>query len=345
MPCSITIRDDLALTDVRTLARSHLIEATPHTGNWTTWRLLYPSLPIRTVCVDHTIPCRDRNAHPHLLITQAGAHTLSSHTERLTTHAHVTHPNTSHQSGTSLSEVHTGTVRKLFPAAEVLTHTEYLRNHCELLLTCYESLISLSKGALFWRHVDESGTITAHKDRKRLPSTFSEVRDNIFCVTNETSGWLVHNRLAILLDMLVQSHMGEESVIYHLSGPDMVHYLESEQKILSRMYDHLRPVLGLRSEHLTIALIPFANMRFAVRESHGQEATRLCEALEAGETCRQTLQTHAARLPDIVSDTETTCYFSQHDLVSCGERIVVPEPAEHWSFDLCARHHSMLSSG
>ena len=55
MPCELRLRDDMSANAVARIARLHDTMHTPHVGNWTTARLVIPTLGVTAVCVDHTM--------------------------------------------------------------------------------------------------------------------------------------------------------------------------------------------------------------------------------------------------------------------------------------------------
>lgn len=140
MPVALRTRDDLSMNEIVRLGRDHVVKVTPHVGNWTPARLVLPTLGISILCVDHTIGIKDRNAHPHLLIHGGAAHVLCDTADRLTTHSCVTRRANSgiHPIGKSLSEVHIGIVRSLHPSADIVTHSEHLREYRDITLAVLE---------------------------------------------------------------------------------------------------------------------------------------------------------------------------------------------------------------
>lgn len=343
MPILLRLRDDLSVNDIKRLARTRAVKVTPHVGNWTPARMVLPTLGVSILCVDHTIGERDVNAHPHLLIQGGEARTLSSLSDRLTTHAHVTQhvPGTLHHVGKSLSAVHVGAIRELYPSADIVTHVEHMRSNKELTLAVLEEATALSRSGVWWRKVDSEGRVTAYRS-KDLPRTWKELEPDIFPLTNEQEGWLVHNRVSILMDLIQQSQLGTEPEIYHLSGPDMVRYLGSEIETVSRMYDHVRVRLGFPQESITYNLVPFASFRFATRTAQAGACERLCEELLRNDPDYGALQDSARAASDIFAESETKSYFTQHDCLANADHIVVPEVACEWSMAACASRMDRL---
>jgi len=345
MPCELRIRDDLSVNDIVRLAQKHLVKVTPHVGNWTPARLALPMLGVSVLCVDHTIGIKDRNAHPHLLIQNGAAHELCDHADRLTTHAYVTkHANGGfHPIGKSLSDVHIGAVRALYPLADIMTHVEHLREYRDVTLVVLEEATNFSRSATWWRKVDAEGMVTSYRS-KNLPRTWKEIRPSIFPLTNRREGWLIHNRISILMDIIIQSRMGIESDMYHLSGPDMVRYLGSEMATISRMYDHVRKRLGLPQEIITFNLVPFASFRFATRASQASACERLCKELAGTSPDEHTLRSCIREASDVLAESESQSYFTQHDCLAEGEKIAIPDIAREWPMALCAKHFAMVQA-
>lgn len=343
MPAQLRVRDDLCIDDIARLSRDNVVKVTPHVGNWTPARLTLPTLGVSILCVDHTIGEKDVNAHPHMLIRAGMAHTLTQKSSILTTHARVTE-RTSFDSctlGSSLSDVHVGTIRSLFPKSDIVTHTEHMRRTRETLLIVLEEVTKLSCSATWWRYVDGDGSVTSYA-RKHLPKRWEEYAERIFPVTNDREGWLVHNRVSILMDLIEQSQMGKRSDMYHLSGPDMVRYLDAEMPMISRMYDHVRKRLGFPEESITFNLIPYASFRFATRASQSDACTKLVDALVDTTCSESSVRSLLEEAFDIFSETETQSYFTQHDSVLSGESIIIPDQVRSWSMADCAAHLGRL---
>lgn len=339
MPIELRTRPDLSINDIVRLTSSHIVRVTPHVGNWTPARLVLPTLQLSILCVDHTIGERDPNAHPHLLIRNGRAFTLCDKPDRLTTHSYVTQvvDGSVHKPGVSLTDVHIGVIRALYPGADIVTHVEHLNASRDMTLAVLEEATALSPSGTWWRRVDEEGKVTCYR-KKDLPTRWSEYESCIFPLTNPREGWLVHNRVAILMDVIDQSRMGTEPEIYHLSGPDMVRYLGNEIGMISRMYDQVRGRLGLPRNEIVFNLVPFASFRFATRASQTQACKQLCTALADGCPDEKRIRSYAAEASDVFCRTETQDHFSQHDLLATGEAIVVTEIAREWSMDTCAAH-------
>ena len=343
MPCELRIRDDLSVNDIVDLAKRYHVKATPHVGNWTPTRLALPLLGVSISCVDQTIGVRDINTHPQLFIQNGEVYELCDNPEQLTTHAVVNRAhNGVHQIGTSLSTVHVGVLRLLYPSASIITHTEELLEQQDIVPTLLEEVTNFSRSATWWRKVDAGGIVTQHR-KKELPKNWREVQKNIFPITSKRDGWLVHNRVAILIDLITQSRMGVEPEIYHLSGPDMVHYLGGEIEIISRMYDYVRGRLSLPQEVITFNLIPFASFCFAIRGSQLTACERLCEELAKGCEGRG-LKEILLDTPDTLANSNSKRYFTQHDTFVSGERVVIPEVARSWSMATCARYFASIQA-
>lgn len=345
MPVVLRTRDDLSMSDIVQLGRDHLVKVTPHVGNWTPARLVLPTLGISILCVDHTIGLKDRNAHPHLLIHGGEAHVLCDYADRLTTHSCVTRKVNSgmYRVGTSLSEVHIGTIRSLYPSADIVTHSEHLREYRDITLAVLEEATHFSRSATWWRRVNEDGVVT-HYRSKDLPRYWKDYQPHIFPLTNEREGWLIHNRVSILMDVILQSRMGKEPEIYHLSGPDMVRYLGGEIETISAMYDQMRKRLGFTQETVTFNLVPFASFRFATRASQASAGMQLCEELAGINPNEQSMRSSIREAFDVLAESETKSYFTQHDRLTRREEIVVPEVAREWSMGTCAAHLARIKT-
>jgi len=342
MPCELRIRDDLSVNDIVEIAKNSPVVTSPHVGNFTPLRLTLPTLGVKVLCADHTIGIKDRNTHPHLFIQGGVAHTLSTQSDMLTTHASVTERvnGGTYPLGMSVSEVHVGALRKLYPERSIVTQTEHFNENREVMLSVLEEVTNLSPSLAWWRSVDSQGLVTPHK-RKDLPGRWEDVAHKIFPLTNTEEGWLAHVRINILMDVILQSEMGVNPRVIHLSGPDMVHYIGGEMKAISRMYDNVRKRLNLREETITIDLVPFASLRFATRASQALACEELCTELMQKNPREEVLRGLVQEAHDVLTDPATCSYFTQHDSIATGEGVVIPEAVRSWTMETCAERFSI----
>jgi hypothetical protein len=110
------------------------------------------------------------------------------------------------------------------------------------------------------------------------------------------------------------------------------------------MYDVLRKRLGLVQKEITINLVPFASFPFATRTTQAAAAEALAEELSKKKPSEATVQHHVREAFDVLAHASTKAYFTQHDCIASGERVVVPEITRTWSMATCQEMSQLLKS-
>ncbi|MSR85266.1 hypothetical protein EXS71_02420 [Candidatus Uhrbacteria bacterium] len=283
---NVIIRKDISLADLAHLHhKGDSVQKTPHVGNIYGNNLAIGALGIPMNLYDRTLGIKDYNFHPHRVIHAGKSETISN-PELLTSHACVLQPSTLAPKwftpGARLTEGHLASVQAAVPG-EWLLYTDYLSRHAEDIIAVIETLFD--HPAVSWeRHVDADGCVT-----KPGHAIFGGMlkRVGIFGLTNSQAGWLTPNILNILIDGMVEAKLRGVRDVYHLSGPDMVLYINGLLPSFHALYDQARKRLGWRElpETLTFHLIPVADMRFAVLNDRRMALNALIDAwlnLEAG---------------------------------------------------------------
>ncbi len=280
MPIQLKIRKDLSLNDLVSFKRAgFLVFKTPHVGNWYPNNLACAALGIPMKVVDSTKGCLDRNFHPHCMIVN-GTRTQIAEENALTSHTKVTrvHEHTADRFkiGASVSETHMGALREAFPALELETVNEYLKENRDRVLELLEVLTQHDR-SIWMRYVREDGLTEPRRARDWIVVNASGI-----CGTNGSShGWVSPNIANILMDVTIDPLKFNTDIVYELSGPDMYKYIGQLMPKLNELYEVVRQKLWPKlPETVTLNLVPVADMRFAVSAHRRQELEELVTVLE-----------------------------------------------------------------
>ena len=332
MPVTVRTRDDVSLADLQRIARTHTVLKTPHIGNMSPNNLLAAQCGFPIVFVDTTTPARDRNANPGLCIKDGfGRELIHPDAEHLlSTHVKVSSPGLAplgFRQDAWIGDGHLAQAQRVFSGARIETGMTYYLRHLDRVLAMARAATDAHPG-VWYRRIDANGTITADTKNGCPLSAhnniagWNDVRDALF-LAPRTEGWVIPNLLATAIDAVLQSSE-DGSVIWFLSGPDMIKYLPKQAGALSALYDAVRHAGGGTHEHVEIQLVPFTHFRFAVRQSQAESLERLLHSVAAYPHKYHRLADNAIACGDLWYRTAKRDHLSQHDL-NPGESLYVPE--------------------
>lgn len=356
MSFSVVPRYDLSLKDLAALHRDgRSVAKSPHVGNWYPNNLAVASLGIPMSVYDRTYGAADKNFHPHKIIVDGGSEEVAN-PAILTTHARVIRESSWFPDrfpvGSRMLDGHMQAIRDAVPGANCEVFTDYLRRHADRVLAILEVATAVSP-SLWRRFVHTDGTITEPVcgGWRRIAET-----GGIYGLTNDEFGWLIPNQLNVLLDGVLETALYNENVVYHLSGPDMIGYIDSYAELLKKTHSVLRQKLDWVRETVELHLVPVATMRFAVPETRrlaldtfmdallaiygwrtargeqippGPNGNRKIAAKETPEAktehrrMKSRLREVAAACPEVWYDITKGSFVSQYDLLASGTRIYV----------------------
>ncbi len=305
MPFSVIARTDLSLHNLHAMYRSGgSVMKTPHVGNIYPCNLGVAQVGIPMVFYDRTFGSRDRNFHPHGVI-RGGKFEVLSEDHLLTTHA------TSQQMsslapewfsvGASMKHGHMRALRAAIPDMEGDLYTDILLKQANDLLPMLE-IAFRAMPSLWERAVSEDGIV----ESVSFDTWDTLLKTGIFGVTHPNAGVLIPNTLNILLLTILDAK--EKGIVeaYHLSGPDMITYINRLEKDLHFLYDTIRLALSdwRLPETLSLHIVPVADMRFAVVKTRQNALDTLVDAYLAytnnnrlhGERMRSASATDQARV-------------------------------------------------
>lgn len=354
MSFSIVPRCDLSLQDLVALhCAGHSVVKTPHVGNWYPNNLAVASLGIPMHVYDHMVGVKDENFHPHKLIVNGHGEKMAD-SAILITHARVIRAPSRFPErfpvGSRVLDGHMQAVRDAVPGANCEVSTDYLQQYMDMVLAILETVTNLLP-KLWHQFVDADGTVS-----ERSCIGWDSIRETgVYGLTNDEFGWLIPNVLNVLMDGVIEAVLHKESVVYHLSGPDMFRYIGKYKATLTEIHSILRQKLDWVPETVEMHLVPVASMRFAVPEARrqtldtfvdallaiyawrterGEKNTFGCNGRRANATAAGTedkkrqqrealLIDPAAACTDVWYDIKKGSFVSQYDLLAAGTRIYV----------------------
>lgn len=329
MSITLKIRDDLTMNQLRALARTRPLVKTPHVGNNSINNLLAAAYGFPILWVDNTIPLRDTNANPHLLIKSGTPHVLTddaSLDKKLTSHVQVSKDArgfTGFPPGSALVEGHLTHMRKVFPHTDIVTTSENYATHSDLTMTVLEEATKALPHK-WYRKLSTEGLLTEYNNGEDTGiREWNDIRNDVYLLPRK-SGWVIPNLFAITHDLVKQVRDTDSVEAWMLSGPDMIHYLPSILKdmqvaygAISRRVDYPRDVI--------LNVVPFTHFKFVVRKSSHKALGELWELLRNGSHNQHARANLATLCPDLWTNTKRRVYFTQHDMASLYDICVVEE--------------------
>ncbi len=282
---NVTINPDISIQDlVQRQAEGFSVLRSAHVGNLQPYNMTLASLGIPILSVDHTITGVDKNYFPELIFTRDTS-TLAAYTGRLVCKTMTLNENRV-ETGQYLDEVQINAAREILGTEQIFTNTQYIRDNESIA----GDIIGITMRAcpqLYQRVVDPAGYVQKGSFEKLIQGFgIMQLADD---PRAEEPGLLVPNEVDILINFIVEALNSGRATQYHLSGPDMVQYLKSEQprQFLSELYQRVlaeAPFANKMPKNLDVQLVPTATAKFATTMQKAPIMTDLSTAIEARQT-------------------------------------------------------------
>ncbi|MDL2363023.1 MAG: hypothetical protein QFB86_01415 [Patescibacteria group bacterium] len=262
---TITKNDQLSLNDLVELqAQGFSVLRSAHIGNLSPYNMSIAALGIPLLCVDHTITGIDTNYFPELTLS-------SNDTERVTRdglvvcRAIVDAKNvTTAKQKQFVDELQLSSVRAAIPEANVFTNTEYLRKN-ESVVSEIVAIAVANFPEQFTRLALADGATRRDQNAARRISDVGVMQLNDNPRASETAV-ILPNLVDIMANFVIEALDSEQAIQYHLSGPDMVRYINNLVPDMQRFYVTLKSTASFRNllpKQLSVEMIPSAEARFA----------------------------------------------------------------------------------
>jgi len=331
------IKDDsLSVNDLVGLQEAGFsVLRSAHVGNLTPYNLTLAEAGIPILSVDHTITGVDRNYLPEQVVTQEGASLLAP-SDKLVCRVLL-------GTGTYLDELHTGAAREAVPGANIFTNTEYLRANESVageivMLTAQEFPEYFNRLAL------PDGSTAYVDDAARYLGTLGIMQLNDE-PRAEREAIIMPNIIDIVTNFVVEYLRTEQPVQYHLSGPDMIKYIDQLMPDVQQLYGRIKEATSFGTQlppQLLVYLVPTAKAKFATTAARQPLLDELLGVMEVVDASLAGLRTErkaffaseAARDQSQRADFLTNVMQAEMDLnVELGERLaalpeLLPEPPD-----------------
>jgi len=374
MPIVINEAESVSICELKQFAScGHSVVRSPHVGNVYPLNMLALQCGIRLNLYDRNYGRKDTNYHPHTVIIGGKQYQVAD-PDCLTCLAQVQSAPPSpadqyFQVGDTLVDVHTQSLQAASKKQEfdgrIEVFSEYISARQKLVRKILRPAFQ-AKPKLWYRYVYEDQAVgpSGSFERRDPPQSWQSLcRQGILSVTSDSHGWLIPLEVVILLDAIIEGLEHESFRVFHLSGPDMIDYIDDKETVVSRLYDSVREQTSVSlPAYLRFDIVPFANMSALVglkeEKSSLQQVIALAELINAKE--RQSAETardmpgdavddhlipdfrrEISPLRDEIREAISACnhlnpdigqgeFISQYDLLS-GRSLWFPERITHWS--------------
>lgn len=275
---TVSINDLVGLQE-----RGFSVMRSAHVGNLSPYNLTLAASGIRMLLVDHNVTGVDKNYFPEKQLSQGSSVELASDglvVSRVPT------------STGFLDEQHIGAMRQALPEATFFTNTEYLQTN-DSVASEITALALTYKPELFERIVKADGTTAQVANGAELVDTLG-ILQLASDPRAERPAVIMPNLLDILINFVVESLESDQQTQYHISGPDMIRYINSLQTDLQDLYQVVRnnASFGTRLPAvLTVQLVPAADARFATTSPYEKDLEAVFEEFDAATVALRALNT------------------------------------------------------
>lgn len=269
--------------------RGYSVLRSAHVGNLSPYNMALAAAGIPILSVDHTVTGIDKNYRPELVVTQKES-TAIAPLGKLACRARVSglpagidaYGNRAPQYA---DQLHLEAARGAIASADVFTNTEYMRRN-EATAGEVVRRVMAESPELFERVVLADGSTV-----KRIGAVSLGLTRQVLQLSDdpraEREAILMPNALTILTNFIIESLESERSVQYHLSGPDMVRYIDRLRPEMEGLYARLKQTASFGRklpDTLTVRLVPTVSARFATTSERAERLDALVETLLAAQT-------------------------------------------------------------
>jgi len=265
----ITVVDSLSISQLALLSRNgESVVRAAHVGNQYSSNMTIMQAGLHTILYDRTLGSKDRNYHPHLVLRRG----TPLFCEDLCDPDMLV-------SCTTAGEDHLKVLRRVFPDSLIELYDTYLQrcqeNYIPILSILKEYKLLGGKKWSWSRFVDREGFVT-----NRKPKNWKQIEDEgIYRVTTKNHGWIIPNIFNVILMSLYESLKYKTNTIHHLSGPDMIKYINSIKPDMVDIWSTLKK-FTLNSEVFDFRLYPTASARFVTLASRRRQLDQLISSYE-----------------------------------------------------------------
>ncbi len=211
------------------------VQRSAHIGNHRMYNLILASAGVEMLLVDHNLTARDTNYNPEKIIQNGDSSELTD--QKFTLSLRTKSSNSTLFEGQFLDEIHSRSLSEAFPNTSIITNTDYLRKN-ETIVAEIIDICSEVMPELFNRRALPDGTV------KKLqipvaeisPSDFLQLRDD---PRAEETANMIPNEVDIICNFVIEALNYKKDTLFHVSGPDMINYINSILPNLQKLYSQL----------------------------------------------------------------------------------------------------------
>jgi hypothetical protein len=233
----------------------HSVVRTAHCGNLRPYNLGLASMGVTMQLLDTNVTGIDRTYIPEKKISISGSKTLHDRIGSVVMRAET--------NGEFLDDYHTKSISDAFPETPVYTFTDYFRKNKTIVEKIIEAGFVI-KPDMFKRSLGDGAVqATQHTESPDSIPNIIQLSDN----PRTDEGYLLPNELATLAGFIIESIKTGNKVQYHVSGPDMIRYIDSIAPVMQEVLNHVVnkntiPELSKAAGAIEIVFIPGSEMRF-----------------------------------------------------------------------------------
>lgn len=282
--------DSVSIDDLTALReRGYSVLRSAHVGNLSPYNMTLAGAGIPILSVDHTVTGIDKNYRPELVVTQKESMAIAP-LGKLACRARVSGLPAGidaygNKAPLFADQLHLDAVRGAITSADVFTNTEYMRRN-EVIAGEIVSRVMTESPEIFERVVLANGST-----EKRIGAVSLGRARQVLQLSDdpraEREAILMPNALTILTNFIIESLESERSLQYHLSGPDMIRYVDRLRPEMEGLYARLKQTASFGRklpDTLTVRLVPTVLARFATTSERAERLDALVETLLAAQT-------------------------------------------------------------
>lgn len=211
------------------------VQRSAHIGNHRMYNLILANAGVEMLLVDHNLTTRDTNYNPEKIIQNGISTELTD--QEFTLSLRTRSNNDTLFKGQFLDEIHSQSLSEAFPNTPITTNTDYLRENetivAEIIEICSEVMPEL-----FNRQALPDGRVQRLKAplREVSPSNFLQLRDD---PRSEETAIMIPNEVDIICNFVIEALNYGRDRLYHVSGPDMISYINGILPNLQILYSQL----------------------------------------------------------------------------------------------------------
>lgn len=287
----IRLNDSVSINDLVDLHDQGLsVQRSAHIGNLQPYNMSLIAVGIPAILVDHTITGIDTTYRPESIVRD-GSETVIAPLGVMSSRV---------QAGdTYLDQTHSDAATSVITGSKVELTTAYIRRH-EAIYSQVARIALHNMPGLFRRMVERDDPVT--REIAPLRATSEVTRCGILQLNDDPRtdrGVLMPNVVDIVGNFIAEAVESGRDTVYHLSGPDMVHYAlkSKDAEQIARLYALVKDATslgGVLPAQLKVELVPTADARLATTIQRADVLDQLAQAIAERDVAEQEIRARKA---------------------------------------------------